>query len=124
MQEHYPNRRKDEIGMQMVAERIGLLHDDISELKDSMKESMREMAVAVNKLVQVETRQEAINQAYMQVRTQLEKETEKREHLESRVDSIEREQPMTKQVVRWVLYAVGAIVVAAATFVAKAVGFM
>ena len=124
MQEHYPNRRKDETGMQMVAERIGLLHDDISELKDSMKESMREMAIAVNKLVQVETRQEAINQAYMQVRTQLEKETEKREHLESRVDSIEREQPMTKQVVRWVLYAMGAIVVAAATFVAKAVGFM
>ena len=123
-QEHYPNRRKDETGMQMVAERIGLLHDDISELKDSMKESMREMAVAVNKLVQVETRQEAINQAYLQVRTQLEKETEKREHLESRVDSIEREQPMTKQVVRWVLYAMGAIVVAAATFVAKAVGFM
>ena len=123
-QEHYPNRRKDEIGMQMVAERIGLLHEDISELKDSMKESMREMAVAVNKLVQVETRQEAINQAYMQVRTQLEKETEKREQLESRVDSIEREQPLTKQVVRWVLYAMGAIVVAAATFVAKAVGFM
>ena len=124
MQEHYPNRRKDETGMQMVAERIGLLHDDISELKDSMKESMREMAIAVNKLVQVETRQEAINQAYMQIRTQLEKETEKREQLESRVDSIEREQPMTKQVVRWVLYAMGAIVVAAATFVAKAVGFM
>lgn len=124
MQEHYPNRRKDETGMQMVAERIGLLHDDISELKDSMKESMREMAIAVNKLVQVETRQEAINQSYMQVRTQLEKETEKREQLESRVDSIEREQPMTKQVVRWVLYAMGAIVVAAATFVAKAVGFM
>ena len=123
-QEHYPNRRKDETGMQMVAERIGLLHEDISELKDSMKESMREMAIAVNKLVQVETRQEAINQAYMQVRTQLEKETEKREQLESRVDSIEREQPMTKQVVRWVLYAMGAIVVAAATFVAKAVGFM
>ena len=124
MQEHYPNRRKDETGMQMVAERIGLLHDDISELKDSMKESMREMAIAVNKLVQVETRQEAINQAYMQIRTQLEKETEKREQLESRVDSIEREQPLTKQVVRWVLYAMGAIVVAAATFVAKAVGFM
>ena len=123
-QEHYPNRRKDETGMQMVVERIGLLHDDISELKDSMKESMREVAVAVNKLVQVETRQEAINQAYVQVRTQLEKETEKREHLESRVDSIEREQPLTKQVVRWVLYAMGAIVVAAATFVAKAVGFM
>lgn len=117
------NRRND-TGMQIVAERISLLHEDISELKDSMKESMREMAVAVNKLVQVETRQEAINQAYIQVSNQLEKETEKREKLEERVDLIEREQPMTKQVVKWIMYFVGAVCIAAATFVGKAVGFM
>ena len=90
------NKRND-TGMQIVAERISLLHEDISELKDSMKESMREMAVAVNKLVQVETRQEAINQAYIQVSNQLEKETEKREKLEERVDAIELEQPMARQ---------------------------
>lgn len=117
------NERHD-TGMQIVAERIGLLHEDISELKDSMKESMREMAVAVNKLVQVETRQEAINQAYVQVSNQLEKETEKREKLEERVDAIEREQPMMKQVVRWVVYGVGAVCIASATFIGKAVGFM
>lgn len=117
------NKRND-TGMQIVAERIGLLHEDISELKDSMKESMREMAVAVNKLVQVETRQEAINQAYIQVSNQLEKETEKREKLEERVDAIEREQPMMKQVVRWIIYGVGAICLSAATFIGKAVGFM
>ena len=117
------NKRND-TGMQIVAERIGLLHEDISELKDSMKESMREMAVAVNKLVQVETRQEAINQAYLQVSNQLEKETEKREKLEERVDAIEREQPMMKQVVRWIVYGVGATCLAAATFIGKAVGFM
>ena len=117
------NRRND-TGIQIVAERITLLHEDISELKDSMKESMREMAVAVNKLVQVETRQEAINQAYVQVSNQLEKETEKREKLEERVDLIEREQPMTKQVVQWIMYAAGAIVMTAAAFIGKAVGFM
>ena len=117
------NRRND-TGIQIVAERITLLHEDISELKDSMKESMREMAVAVNKLVQVETRQEAINQAYIQVSNQLEKETEKREKLEERVDAIELEQPMARQVVRWVMYTVGAICVAVATFISKAVGFM
>ena len=117
------NRRND-TGIQIVAERITLLHEDISELKDSMKESMREMAVAVNKLVQVETRQEAINQAYVQVSNSLEKETEKREKLEERVDLIEREQPMTKQVVQWIMYAAGAIVMAASAFIGKAVGFM
>ena len=121
LQEHI---RRSDTGMQIVAERITLLHEDISELKDSMKESMREMAVAVNKLVQVETRQEAINQAYIQVSNQLEKETEKREKLEERVDAIELEQPMARQVVRWVMYTVGAICVAAATFISKAVGFM
>ena len=118
------NNRRNDTGMQIVAERITLLHEDISELKDSMKESMREMAVAVNKLVQVETRQEAINQAYIQVSNSLEKETEKREKLEERVDLIEREQPMTKQVVQWIMYAAGAIAMAAAAFIGKAVGFM
>lgn len=118
------NNSRNDTGMQIVAERITLLHEDISELKDSMKESMREMAVAVNKLVQVETRQEAINQAYIQVSNSLEKETEKREKLEERVDLIERDQPMTKQVVQWIMYAAGAIVMAAAAFIGKAVGFM
>ena len=118
------NRRQDDMNIHIVADRISLLHGDITELKDSMKESMREMAIAVNKLVQVETRQEAINQAYIQVCNQLEKETEKREKLEERVDAIEREQPMMKQVVHWAMYAVGVICLAAATFVGKAVGFM
>ena len=117
------NRRND-TGIQIVAERITLLHEDISELKDSMKEPMREMAVAVNKLVQVETRQEAINQAYIQVCNQLEREEERREKLEERVEAIEREQPMTKQVVKWFLYLISAVALAAVTFVGKAVGFM
>ena len=121
LQEHI---RRSDTGIQIVTERITLLHEDISELKDSMKESMREMAVAVNKLVQVETRQDAITQAYIQVSKQLEKETEKREKLEERVDTIEREQPMTKQVVTWIIYGVGATCLAAATFIGKAVGFM
>ena len=110
--------------MQIISDRIGLLHKDMGELKDSMRDSMREVAVAVNKLVALETRQEAINQSYKQVLIQLEKEQDKREKLENRLDSLEREQPMNKQVVRWILYAVGAICVAAATFVGKAVGLM
>lgn len=82
------------------------------------------MASAVNKLVQVETRQEVMTQAYAQITKQLEKEETKREVLENRIDTLEKEQPMTKQVVRWVFYAVGAVVIAAFTFIGKAVGFM
>ena len=123
MQETY-NRRQEDMNIHIVADRISLLHGDITELKDSMKESMREMAIAVNKLVAVEIRQEAINQAYVQVTSQLEKEVIKRESLENRVDALEKDQPMTKQVVSWIMWGVGSIVVAAVTFIAKSVGFM
>ena len=118
------NRRQEDMSIHIVADRISLLHGDITELKDSMKESMREMAIAVNKLVAVEIRQEAINQAYVQVTSQLEKEVVKRETLENRVDALEKDQPMTKQVVSWIIWGVGSIVVAAVTFIAKSVGFM
>lgn len=118
------NRRQEDMNIHIVADRISLLHGDITELKDSMKESMREMAIAVNKLVAVEIRQEAINQAYVQVTSQLEKEIIKRETLENRVDALEKDQPMTKQVVSWIMWGVGSIVVAAVTFIAKSVGFM
>lgn len=123
MHENY-NRRQEDMNIHIVADRISLLHGDITELKDSMKESMREMAIAVNKLVAVEIRQEAINQAYVQVTSQLEKEVVKRETLENRVDALEKDQPMTKQVVSWIMWGVGSIVVAAVTFIAKSVGFM
>ena len=116
------NRRQEDMNIHIVADRISLLHGDITELKDSMKESMREMAIAVNKLVAVEIRQESINQAYVQVTSQLEKEIIKRESLENRVDALEREQPMNKQVVKWVIGAVGTVVLAAASFVAKMLG--
>lgn len=116
------NRRQEDMNIHIVADRISLLHSDITELKDSMKESMREMAIAVNKLVAVEIRQESINQAYVQVTSQLEKEIIKRESLENRVDALEREQPMNKQVVKWVIGAVGTVVLAAASFVAKMLG--
>ena len=118
------NRRQEDMNIHIVADRISLLHGDITELKDSMKESMREMAIAVNKLVAVEIRQEAINQAYVQVTSQLEKEVVKRETLENRVDALEKDQPMTKQVVSWIMWGAGSIVVAAVTFIAKSVGFM
>lgn len=118
------NRRQEDTNIHIVADRISLLHGDITELKDSMKESMREMAIAVNKLVAVEIRQESINQSYVQVTSQLEKEIVKRETLENRVDALEKDQPMTKQVVSWIMWGVGSIVVAAVTFIAKAVGFM
>lgn len=124
MDDIYYNRNKEDASIQLVAERIGLLHEDMNELKDSMKESMREMASAVNKLVAVETRQEAMNQSYERVSKILERETLKREELESRVDALEREQPIQKQVTKWILTAIWGAVTLVGIFAAKTLGLL
>lgn len=101
--------------IQVVAERINSLHEDVTELRDTMKESVREMSQAIQTLVRLEEKQLALNQTAEETKQNF-------KSLESRVDALEREQPMTKQVVSWVMKGVYAIVAAAAMFVAKMLG--
>ncbi len=101
--------------IQVVAERINSLHEDVTELRDTMKESVREMSHAIQTLVRLEEKQLALNSTA--------EETKKNfKELEARVDALEKEQPMNKQVVDWVLRAVYAVVAAAAMAAAKLLG--
>lgn len=120
----YQDYKREDATIQVIAERINSMQNDVSDLRDSTRDSMEKMSAAITKLVQMEERQLHMNQSYDRLSNTLDKMQARSEKLEERVDDLEKEQPMTKQVVRWVLYAMGAIVVAAATFVAKAVGFM
>ena len=117
-------RKHTDVSMQLVIDRLSLLHEDVGELRDDTKASMKEMANAVTKLVLIEERQTQMNESYRSFTNQLEKSEIRTNTLESRIDVLEKEQPMTKQVVNWVVYAVGAIVVASITFVLKSLGFM
>lgn len=110
--------------MQLVIDRLSLLHEDVGELRDDTKTSMREMANAVTKLVLIEERQTQMNESYRTFNNQLEKADIRTTVLEARIDTLEKEQPMTKQVVTWVIYAVGAIVAASSTYLLKTLGFM
>ena len=116
--------RYSDVSMQLVIDRLSLLHEDVGELRDDTKASMREMANAVTKLVLIEERQTQMNESYRSFNNQLEKAEIRANTLEARVDVLEKEQPMTKQVVNWVVYAVGAIVAASATYLLKTLGFM
>lgn len=118
------NRRQDDVTIQVIAERMSALHEDVNDLRDTMKDSMREMAAAVTKLVVIEERQIHMNQSYDRLATALEKCHSEGAALEQRVDALEKEQPMTKQVVKWVIKGVWAIVAAAAVFAAKTLGIM
>lgn len=120
--ENYRNHA--DVSMQLVIDRLSLLHEDVGELRDDTKASMKEMANAVTKLVLIEERQTQMNESYRNFTNQLEKSEIRTNTLEARIDLLEKEQPMTKQVVNWVIYAVGAIVVASCTYLLKALGFM
>lgn len=124
MQEHNNQRRKNDVATQHVLDRLSLMHEDIGDMKVSMRDSMKEVASAINKLVALETTQGSIIQTYERMSKQLEKEVEKREKLEERIDTLEKELPMTKQVQSWVTKALWGCAVAVAMFAAKFIGLV
>ena len=99
--------------VQIVAVRLEALHNDVSVMRDVLKE----LASAVTKLAVIEERQGQTNQALERAFTLLEK-------LETRVSSIERAQPLQQQTTDWVTRGVWAVVVVVALFAAKKVGLM
>ena len=117
------NRRQDDVTVQVIAERIDNLNDHISDLRDSMRDSMQKMTNAVEKLVRIEEGQMHMMQAHERLALQLDKHEDRCRNLEQRLDELEKEQPMTQQVTKWVMRAVWSVAAAAAAFVAKTLGF-
>lgn len=79
-----------ETAILVVVERLHSLHSDVNDLRESMKESMKEMSNAVTKLVQMEERQyhtASIMERYVK---QAEKTEEKYEKLNDRVVELEK----------------------------------
>ena len=111
------NPPQNDATIQVVAERINSLHEDVTDLRCTMKESVREMSHAIQTLVRLEEKQLSLNLTA--------EETKKNfKELEVRVDALEKEQPETQRIVAWGYRAVWASVVAVAVFAAKAVGLM
>ena len=118
------NPPQNDATIQVIAERINSMQNDVSDLRDTMRDSMEKMSIAITKLVQMEERQLFMNQSYDRLSNTLDKMNEKCEKIEARVDALEKEQPETKRIVSWGYRAVWAAVVAVAVFAAKAVGLM
>lgn len=101
--------------IQVVAERINSLHEDVTELRDTMKESVKEMSQAIQTLVRLEEKQLALNQT-------AEETKQKFNTLESRVDILEKDQPELKRMKDWFYKGVFALVGAVGLFILKFVG--
>ena len=117
-------KRKDDSTVQVIAERIDNLHSHISDLRDSMKESMKEMATAVNKLVKIEEGQAHMMQAHIRLVELQDKQVARCDELEKRLDALEADVPMNRQIRNWVISAITGIVALVGMFAAKFLGLM
>lgn len=99
--------------IQVIAVRLDNLHEDVS----GMRDVLRELATAVTKLAVIEERQTQSAQA-------LERAFKVLEKVETRLDTIEKSQPMQQQTTDWVGKAVWAAVVVVALIVGKKVGLV
>ena len=134
MQEEF-NRRKDDAVLQVVVERISTLHADVTDIRSALKESMREMSTAFNKLIQIEEKQIYVMQDLQRINKIAERSHERIdkmlydsqlqwERLENRVDTLEKDSPLQKQTSAWVLSAVYAAAGMLAMYVAKIIGIV
>ena len=104
----------------VVITRLGLLSDDVGELK----ETLRQIASAVTRLALVEERQMQTNEALSRAFKQIDKLDIKLVSVEQRIGSLERMQPQQQQTTTWVVSAVWAAAGAAFFFIAKKAGLV
>lgn len=119
-----PRRRQDDVTLQVIADNMFVMHEDVSGLRESVQESLKDISIALQSLVALEQKQ--IHQSMTQQRFDEELKDIKKEvkELDHRVDDVEKSLPELKRAGSWVYSAVIAVVSAAAVFVAKLLGVM
>jgi len=110
--------------LQIVADRINSLHEDVSELKESLRDSMKEVATAVTKLVQMEERQIQSSQAIERAFKASEDNQKDVRELNKRITELEREVPRNHETSEWIRGIMYGAVGLCAMFIAKKVGLI
>lgn len=116
-------KQVDNMTVQLIAGRLNLLHEDVNDMRTSLRDSMAGMSTAIQKLVQLEERQLLSSQTLERALTQIDKEHTRmqsdikdsevkqeawKEAIEKRVDDLEKVQPLQAQATKWMLSAVWA----------------
>lgn len=116
------NRRNDDTTVQVIAERVNSIQDDVTELKVSLKDSMREISAALNKLVQIEAQNSLRDKNHDNVEKEIKEHKQEISKLENRLDAVEKEQVSFRIVKRVVFGAVGLVLTAVLALVGKVIG--
>lgn len=97
---------------------VSRLENIATDVKDSLKEVQ---SISV-KLSALEVSHRSLSTNLDRIERQVDEERMERKSLERRIDTLEKEAPMTKQVQKWIISAVTAAVAVVLGFVAKSVG--
>ena len=106
-----PQQRPEDGQVIGISARLESLHRDVGEMRDVLKE----LTVAINRLAVVEERQ-------LQTAASLERAFKALEKVENRVADLEKQAPLNKQSNKWMELLLMAVAGAALSFVAVKVG--
>ena len=106
----------------LVTDRLNGIHKDVIDVRESVRDSVKDIAVALNRLTAFEERQLNMSTAYDRLSKDFEKTLDKYEKLENRVDALEKEQPDNQRIKDWIYKGIIGILGVVGLFVMKFVG--
>ena len=124
MKTNLENTNMDDTTVKIVADRLQSLHQDVNELKDSMKESMKEMSSAVTKLVLLEERNTQTVRLIERAMRELDDQKVEHNKLVDKVNNLAEQAPLNRQTNRMIDALIYAVVGGVLMFIGKQVGIV
>lgn len=106
----------------LVTDRLNGIHKDVIDVRESVRDSVKDIAIALNRLTAFEERQLNMSTAYDRLSKDFEKTIDKYDKLENRVDALEKEQPDNQRIKDWIYKGIIGILGIVGLFVMKFVG--
>lgn len=124
MKTNFENTNMDDTTVKIVADRLQSLHQDVNELKDSMRESMKEMSSAVTKLVLLEERNTQTVRLIERAMKELDDQKSEHNKLVDKVNNLAEQAPLNRQTNRMIDALIYAVVGGVLMFIGKQVGIV
>ena len=114
----------DDTTVKIVVDRLQSLHQDVNELKDSMRESMKEISSAVTKLVLLEERNTETVRLIERAMKELDDQKVEHNKLADKVNSLAEQAPLNRQTSRMLDALIYAVVGGVLMFIGKKLGLV
>lgn len=124
MKTNLENTTMDDTTVKIVADRLQSLHQDVNELKDSMRESMKEMSSAVTKLVLLEERNTQTVRLIERAMKELDDQKVEHNKLVDKVNNLAEQAPLNRQTNRMIDALIYAVVGGVLMFIGKKLGMV